>query len=213
MLDIIRGILTDNNCFYLGMIIDGKNHRGIDPKGFIVSPFYTRHIVYLTDTDSLLTGRTRLKTRETLQTAFKSKLTKDWEVIPHEFGDVTGGILDGNMAYLDFMRLPIVQESDAEYLKTTYSILSQHLPSADLALARRVKTGFSTSWMPLDYRWAQTTAFIRTGKIEINYSNIWAYLASEKHDEVYENLGSERYYEYLRDELNKLESKARRAIL
>ena len=215
--DILRGILSDYGYFYLGTVVDGARVRGVGASGLVCAPRLVRRVVYMQDTNLLLSidPDRELVGPEKLQELASEALDKNWDVSYHELGDVVGGILGGDMSYLDWARLAIIDQPDPEYLRQIFTTLETNLSDCYLALVSRASVGFRASWMPLDYRTAQSLAFARTGKIEVNYFTALAHLLSSDAEsyEVYESAMDEVRFQRLVTQLRSIETNARRGIL
>lgn len=214
--DILRGILGDYGYFYLGTVVDGARVRGVGAGGLVCAPQFVRRVVYMQDTNLLLSidPDRELVGPEKLQELAGETLGNDWEVSYHELGDVIGGVLTGDMSYLDWVRLPIIDQPDPEYLRKIFAALDSTLEDCYLALVHRASAGFRTQWMPLDYRIAQLLAFARTGKIEVNYFTALAHLEENAAGyEVYESATDEVRFQRLVTQLRSIETNARRGIL
>lgn len=214
--DILRGILSDYGYFYLGTVVDGARVRGVGAGGLVCAPQFVRRVVYMRDTNLLLSidpGR-ELVGPEKLQELAGEALGKDWEVSYHELGDVVTGVLTGDMSYLDWVRLPIIDQPDPEYLRKIFTALELNMEDCYLALVQRATVGDRAQWMPLDYRVAQLLAFARTGKVEVNYFTALALLGEDAAGyEVYESATDEVRFQRLVTQLRSIETNARRGIL
>ena len=125
--NIIRGILSDYGYFYLGTVMDGARTRGIGQ--LVCAPQYVQHVVYMQDTNLLLSidpDRELVGPKE-LQKLTSEALGKDYEVSYHELGEVVAGVLAGDMSYLDWVRLPIINQPDPEYLRKIFTELEVNL--------------------------------------------------------------------------------------
>ncbi len=216
MNDIAREILGDYGYFYLGTVVDGICTRGVGAGGYVIGPQYIQHVVYMQDTNLLLAidPDREIVSSEKLQELAKEALGKNWEVSYHELGDVVTGLLTGDMSYLDWLRLPIINQPDPEYLRKIFIELETSLGDCYLALVQRAITGDRAEWMPLDYRMAQLLAFARTGRIEVNYFIALAHLTEQPEGyQVYENVRDEVRFQQLAKQLRSIETKARRGIL
>jgi hypothetical protein len=211
--EIIRGVLDDNGLFYLGTVMDGARIRGVGK--FLMAPQHVQHVVYMQDTNLLLSidpDRTLVTPLE-LQASVREQISKEYEVTYHELGGVVQGILSGDMSYLDWLRLPIINQPDPEYLRKIFVALESNLEDCYIALVARASAGRRTSWMPLDYRLAQLLAFARFGKIEVNYFTALAHLQERHEHEVYESATDEVRFQRLVSKLRSIETNARRGIL
>jgi len=212
--EIIRGVLDDHGLFYLGTVMDGSRIRGVGE--LICAPQYIQHVVYMQDTNLLLSvDPTRtLVTAQELQDSVRGQLSKDYDITYHELGEVVAGILSGDMSYLDWLRLPIINQPNPEYLRKIFVALETSLEDCYLALVERAAWGGRAKWMPLDYRQAQLLAFARMGKIEVNYFTALAHLQESPDGyEVYESATDEVRFQRLAQELRSIETSARRGIL
>jgi len=212
--EIIRGVLDDHGLFYLGTVMDGSRIRGVGE--LICAPQYIQHVVYMQDTNLLLSvDPTRtLVTAQELQDSVRGQLSKDYDITYHELGEVVAGILSGDMSYLDWLRLPIINQPNPEYLRKIFVALETSLEDCYLALVERATWGGRAKWMPLDYRQAQLLAFARMGKIEVNYFTALAHLQESPDGyEVYESATDEVRFQRLAQELRSIETSARRGIL
>jgi len=222
--DITREILSDYGYFYLGTIVDSMASRGIPTNGYIIGPRYIKHIVYMQDTNLLLTidPKRELVSPIELEKIASESLNSDYEISYHELGDVISGILEGDMSYLEWIRLPILNQPQPEYLNKIRAELISKIDDCYLALVKQA-VGISdghwllanrSQWMPLDYRLVQLLAFARTGKIEVNYFTALAHLQADSNDyQVYESAKDEIVLQHLSIELRNIETKARRGIL
>lgn len=216
MNDTARDILSDYGYFYLGIVVDGVRIRGVGAGGYVMGPQNIRHVVYMQDTNLLLAidPDREIVNSEKLQELASETLDSDWEVSYHELGDVVTGLLTGNMSYLDWLRLPIINQPDPEYLSKIFSELESNLSDCYLALVQRATAGDRAHWMPLDYRLAQLLAFARTGKIEVNYFTALAHLEEQPDGyQVYESVKDEVRFQRLSKQLRNIETQARRGIL
>jgi hypothetical protein len=215
--DAIRGILSDYGYFYLGTVVDGARNRGVGAKGMLVSPQFVRHVIYMKDTALLLSidPDHKLMSSEQLQELASEAIGKDWEVSYHELGDVVTGLLDGDMTYMDWVRLPIIDQPNPAYMGQIFKEFERTLDSCHLALVERLKVcGDRPDWFPLDYRWAQMLAFARTGKIEVNYFTALDHLRERADDyEVYASAMDQIDYRHFSQRIRSIEMKARRCIL
>jgi len=216
MINIAKDILSDYGYFYLGEVVDGIRTRAVGAGGLVIGPQHIRHVVYMQDTNLLLAvdPDRELVGPEKLQELASEALGRDHDVSYHELGDVMTGILTGDMSYLDWMRLPIINQPDPEYLRQIFTELETNLDDCYLALVQRATVGTREHWMPLDYRLAQLLAFARTGKIEVNYFTALAHLQDQPDGyQVYENVRDEVRFQQLAKQLRDIETKARRGIL
>ena len=216
MNNITRDILSDYGYFYLGEVVDGIRTRAVGAGGLVIGPQFIRHVVYMQDTNLLLAvdPDRELVGPEKLQELASETLGRDYEVSYHELGSVMKGILTGDMSYLDWMRLPIINQPDPEYLRQIYTELETNLDDCYLALVQRATISSRAHWMPLDYRLAQLLAFARTGKIEVNYFTALAHLQDQSDGyQVYENIRDEVRFQQLAKKLRDIETKVRRGIL
>lgn len=216
MNDTARDILSDYGYFYLGTVVDGIRIRGVGASGYIIGPHNIRHVVYMQDTNVLLAidPDREIVSSEKLQELAGEALGKDWEVSYHELGNVVTGLLTGNMSYLDWLRLPIINQPHPEYLRKIFAELESNLSDCYLALVQRATAGNRAEWMPLDYRLAQLLAFARTGKIEVNYFTALAHLEEQPDGyQVYESVTDEVKFQRLAKQLRNIETQARRGIL
>jgi len=214
--EIIRGILSDHGLFYLGTVVDGLRSRGVGANGLVCAPVFMRRVVYMQDTNLLLmvNPNRALPTSQELEDLARDVGSHDWEVTFHEIGDVISRILEGDMAYLDWARLPIINQPEAEYLRKIFSELEISLDDCHLALTKRINASETSKWLPLDYRLAQMLAFARTGRIEVNYFTALGHLQENPGNyEVYESAISEIRFRHLIDRLRSIETNARRGIL
>jgi hypothetical protein len=212
--EIIRGVLDDHGLFYLGTVMDGARTRGVGQ--LTCGPQHIQHVVYMQDTNLLLSidPDRKLVTPLELQELVREQISKDYEVSYHEIGEVIQGILSGDMSYLDWLRLPIINQPDPEYLRKIFVALEANLEDCYLALVERATWGGRATWMPLDYRQAQLLAFARTGKIEVNYFTALAHLQEDADGyQVYESATDEVRFQRLAQELRSIETNARRGIL
>jgi hypothetical protein len=211
---IIRGILSDYGYFYLGTVMDGARNRGVGRE--VCAPQYVQHVVYMQDTNLLLSINPdrELVGPQELQKLTGDALGKDYEVSYHELGEVVAGVLAGDMSYLDWVRLPIINQPYPEYLRKIFTEIESNLDDCYLALVKRMSINNKSSWMPLDYRYAQALAFARTGKIEVNYFTALTYLQNSVDGyQVYESAADEVRFQRLATELRSIETNARRGIL
>jgi len=213
--DLSRDILGDYGYFYLGTVIDGARNRGIG-KMVGAAPMVVKHVIYMQDTNLMLSidPNHKLVGPEELREVVRDPVNSREDIYYHEIGSVVAGILSGDMSYLDWLCLPIINQPEPEYINTMFVELGVNLSDCYLALVARAKIAPIVSWMPLDYRAAQFLAFARTGKIEVNYFTALAHLQEDTRDyEVYESATDEIRFERLARELRSIETKARRGIL
>lgn len=211
--DVVRGILSDHGLFYLGTVVDGVKKRGVARE--IITPGTIKHVVYMQDTNLLLQidPDRVLPTPQELEIACRAALGADYEVTFHELGEVITGILAGDMSYIEWARLPIVNQPEPEYLRKLFQELEQQLDDCFSALSVRMHPGRISDWMPVDYRWAQMLVFARFGKIEVNYFTALGYLQESPDFEVYPSAVSEVRLPHLAQSLRSIETNARRGIL
>ena len=214
----IRGVLSDHGYFYLGTVIDGARSRGVGAGGAIVAPQFIRHVIYMQDTDLLLSidPDRNLPSPHLLALKTREVLGSDYEITYHEIGSLVTGLLSGDITYMDWTRLPIIDQPEPEYVRQILNEFDAARDECYLALIKNISDGIYQNpyWMPLDYRLVQMLVFARTGKIEVNYFTALDYLREQANGyEVYPNAMAKIKLEHLIDRLRSIESSARRGIL
>ena len=209
-LDILRGILMDNDCNYLGQIYDGLVVRHINVDSYNTYMKHTRHIIYMKDTSSLLSFNKNTLSNKDFKDLRKKMGLPKYNSIFHELGDVIGGIITGNIEYLDWLKLPILDNPGSTILSDIYAELDGSIHNMHSALIKKLHSKKMLNWLPIEYRWKQMSLFSQTNKLYVFYDDIYN---AKNFDTVQPTITSEIEYQKFLNKITNIEISARRGAL